>query len=161
MFKLLAAAIAALTFSAPASAKVDPGSTRLLQTLNDYGVTIEYNPSSCSQGFQGRYTTSKLMTLCYDGAPTAADHDTLRHETAHFLQHCASTRRGQQGLYPLAVNNQTRTNWAYSILGANSIDKIKQTYPTNHHQVEIEAFAMAHHYSANELIGLIKSWCKR
>ena len=159
MLKPLAALIAAATFAMPASAKVDPGSTRLLQTLNEYGVTVEYNPSHCSNGYNGRYTTEKLMTLCYRGTPDADDHDTVRHEAFHFLQHCAAIRRGQNGIFPLAVNNSKRTDWAYSILGANSISQIRATYPAHHHQVEIEAFAAAQHYSADELVTLIKSWC--
>ena len=159
MFKPLAAVIAAATFAMPVSAKVDPGTTRLLQTLNEYGVTVEYNPSHCSNGYNGRYTTAKLMTLCYRGAPSADDHDTVRHETFHFLQHCAAIRRGQNGIYPLAVNNSKRTDWAYSILGANSISQIKDTYEPHHHQVEIEAFAAAQHYSADELASLIRRWC--
>ena len=161
MFKPLAAAIAATTFAIPVSATVDPGTPRLIQTMEQYGVTVLYNPSTCSQGFQGQYTTAKVMTFCYQGQPSASDFDTVRHEAAHFLQHCAAIRRGQNGIYPLAVNNQTRTEWAYSILGANSIDRIKHTYPAHHHQVEIEAFAMASHYSATDLVGLIKSWCTK
>jgi hypothetical protein len=159
MFKPLAALIAAATLAMPATAKVDPGTTRLLQTLTEYGVTVEFNPSHCSNGYNGRYTTAKVMTLCYRGAPSAEDFDTVRHETFHFLQHCAAIKRGQNGIYPLAVNNSARTEWAYSILGANSISQIKSIYPTHHHQVEIEAFAAARHYSADELATLVRSWC--
>ncbi len=159
MFKPLAAVFAAATLAMPVSATVDAGTPKLIQTLQEYGVTVEYNPSHCSNGYSGRYTTAKLLTLCYKGQPTASDFDTVRHEAAHFLQHCAAIRRGQNGIYPLAVNNQKRTEWAYSILGANSVDRIKHTYPTRNHQVEIEAFAMASHYSATDLVGLIKSWC--
>ncbi len=159
MFKPLAALIAAATLSVPAIAKVDPGTVQLLQTLQEYGVTVEYNPDHCSNGYQGRYTTAKLMTLCYKGTPTAEAFDTVRHETAHFLQHCAAIRHGRNGIFPLAMNNSQRTNWTYSILGANNISSIKSLYPEAHHQVEIEAFAMASHYSANELVALIKQWC--
>ena len=159
MFKPLAAAIAAATFAIPVSATVDPGTPRLIQTLEQYGVTVLYNPDTCSQGFSGQYTTEKVMTLCYNGQPSASDHNTVRHEAFHFLQHCAAIRRGDTGITPLAVNTNTRTEWTYSILGANSVDRIKHTYPAHHHQVEIEAFAAASHYNANELVGLIRSWC--
>ncbi len=159
MFKPLAALIAAATLSVPAVAKVDPGTPQLLQTLQEYGVTVRYNHSDCSGGFQGRYNTRKVMDLCYSGRPDAEDYDTVRHETFHFLQHCAAMRRGHRGITPLASNNQVRTDWTYSILGANSISTIKSTYPEAHHQVEIEAFAAASHYSATELVTLIKQWC--
>ncbi len=159
MFKPLAAVIAATTFAIPVSATVDPGTPRLIQTMEQYGATVLYNPSTCSQGFNGQYTTEKVMTLCYQGQPSASDHDTVRHEAFHFLQHCAAIRRGDYGITPLAINTQERTEWAYSILGANSVDRIKHTYPKTHHQVEIEAFAAASHYTAGDLVGLIKSWC--
>ncbi len=159
MFKPLAAVLAAATLAMPVSATVDAGTPKLLQTLQEYGVTVEYNPSHCSNGYNGRYTTAKLLTLCYKGQPTASDHDTVRHEAFHFLQHCAALKRGDAGITPLAVNTNTRTEWAYSILGANSVDRIKHTYPHKHHQIEIEAFAAASHYTANDLIGLIRSWC--
>ncbi len=159
MFKPLAAVLAAATLAMPVSATVDAGTPKLLQTLQEYGVTVEYNPSHCSNGYSGRYTTAKLLTLCYKGQPTASDHDTVRHEAFHFLQHCAALKRGDTGITPLAVNTSTRTEWAYSILGANSVDRIKHTYPQHQHQVEIEAFAAASHYTANDLVGLIRSWC--
>ena len=110
MFKPLAALIAATTISMPAVAKVDAGTPQLLQTLTEYGITIEYNPSHCSNGYAGRYTTAKLMTLCYKGKPTAFDHDTVRHETMHVLQHCAALRRGDnRGIVPVAINPTERT----------------------------------------------------
>ncbi len=153
------AAVAVVSMSIPALAKVDPGSPQLIQTLNEYGVTIEYNPSSCGQGFMGRYSTAKVMTLCYQGAPTAADHDTLRHETFHFLQHCASLRRGVNGITPLAINPSQRQQWVSSVLRTGEINQIKSVYPVRVHQIELEAFAAASHYSAAELASLIKSWC--
>ena len=159
MLKPLAAIIAALTFSMPVSARVDSGSVQLLQTLTDYGVTVLYNPSTCTGKFQGQYTTHKVMTLCYSGAPTASDHDTIRHESFHFLQHCAAIRRGANSIQPLAANSTKRLQWVNKVLKPQSIAAIQRTYPAHHHQVEIEAFAAAHHYSAYDLIGLIKTWC--
>ena len=156
---MAAAAVAVVSMSIPALAKVDPGSPQLIQTLNEYGVTIEYNPSSCGQGFMGRYSTAKVMTLCYQGAPTAADHDTLRHETFHFLQHCASLRRGVNGITPLAINPSQRQQWVSSVLRTGEINQIKSVYPVRVHQIELEAFAAASHYSAAELASLIESWC--
>ncbi len=160
MFKPLAAVLAALTISVPAVAKVDPGTTQLLQTLQEYGITIEYNPSHCSNGYSGRYTTRKLMTLCYSGQPTAFDHDTVRHETMHVLQHCAALRRGDdRGIVPLAIDPTERTQWVSSVLRSGEINEIKRTYPVKAHQVELEAFAAASHYSASDLTKLVKAWC--
>jgi hypothetical protein len=159
MIKSLAAFIAAFTLTVPAVATVDPGTTRLLQTIQEYGVTIEYNPSHCSKGYQGRYTTAKVMSLCYRGAPTASDHDTVRHEAFHFLQHCASLRRGDLGITPLAISTTKRNQWVSQVLHSGTIRDIKTTYPVRNHQVELEAFAAARHYNADQLATLITRWC--
>lgn len=160
MKRLLTAALAAVSFAMPVSAKVDPGTVHLLQTLEEYGITVEYNPAHCSNGYAGRYTTDKLMTLCYRGQPTAHDHDTTRHETMHVLQHCAALRRGDaRGIVPLAINPTERNQWVSQVLRSGQIDQIKENYPVRAHQVELEAFAAAEHYSATELASLVKSWC--
>ena len=156
---LAAASVAAISMTMPALAKVDLGSMHLIQTLDEYGVTVLYNPSTCSQGFQGQYNTRKVMTLCYSGAPSASDHDTLRHESFHFLQHCAAIRRGQTGILPLAINSNQRAHWVSQVLRSGQINEIKRTYPEHHHQVELEAFAAASHYKAHELASLITRWC--
>jgi hypothetical protein len=159
MLKSLAALIAATTFALPSLARVESGTTQLLQTLTEYGVTVLYNPSTCTGRFQGQYNTRKVMTLCYSGAPSASDHDTVRHEAFHFLQPCAALRRGAEGIQPLAANSTKRLQWVNKVLKPQSIEAIKRTYPAHHHQVEIEAFAAAYHYSSYDLIGLIKTWC--
>ena len=161
MFKPLAAVLAAATFSMPVSATVDPGTMELLNTLQEYGVTVRYNHPDCSQGFQGQYTIAKVMTLCYQGAPGAGDHDTVRHEAAHFLQHCAAIKRGERGITPLAANTTRRTQWIQTVLDAGHIHSIKEHYDPSHHQVELEAFAMAHHYTASQITAYIKVWCDK
>lgn len=160
MFKSLAALIAATTFAVPSLATVDAGTPYLLQTLTEYGIAIKYNPNDCGKGFAGRYSTNKVMTLCYKGQPTAFDHDTVRHETMHVLQHCAALRRGDtRGIVPLAINENERNQWVSSVLRSGQITKITETYPVRAHQIELEAFAAAAHYSASDLTKLVKSWC--
>ena len=156
---LAASAVAAVSMALPALAKVDPGTPQLLQTLTEYGVTVEYNPRDCGEDWAGRYSTDKVMSLCYSGKPDAKDFDTVRHETAHFLQHCATLRRGGRGITPLAINPGQRTQWVSQVLRRGQIDQIKSVYPVRVHQIELEAFAMAAHYDSNDLIGLIRSWC--
>ena len=159
MFKPLAALIAASTLTVPAIATVDSGTTQLLQTMTEYGVTVLYNPPACSQGWQGQYTTEKVLSLCYSGQPDASDFDTVRHETFHFLQHCAAQRRGERGIKPLAINQTQRQEWVSSVLRSGDITEIKSVYPTKYHQVELEAFAAAAHYDANQLANLVRKWC--
>lgn len=160
MFKPLAALIAATTLAVPAIAKVDVGTPQLLQTLTEYGIIIVYNPAECSQGFAGKYSTTKVMTLCYTGQPSAFDHDTVRHETMHVLQHCAALRRGDdRGIVPLAFDTIERNQWVSTVLKSGDIQQIRNTYPISRHQIELEAFAAAVHYNASDMIKLVKSWC--
>jgi hypothetical protein len=159
MYKPLAAFIAALTIALPAVARVEPGTSQLLQTLEEYGVSITYNPPTCGNGFLGMYNTRKEMTLCYRGAPNADAHDIVRHEAFHFIQHCAAQRRRQNGITPLAVNSQERHNWVLKVLGSQRINGVKDAYDTKAHQVELEAFAAASHYTSSEIVGLIKAYC--
>ena len=161
MLKPLAALLAALTISVPVSARVESGTTELLQTLTEYGVTIEYNPSICNGRFHGRYNTLKVMSLCYTGSPSATDHNTVRHEAWHFIQHCAEINRGGSLITPLAQNGTKRQSWVNKVLNTNLISKIKHSYPEHHHQIELEAFAAAEHYTSNDLIKYIKTWCKK
>ena len=157
---MAAAAVAVVSMTMPALAKLDPGTPQLLQTLDEYGITIQYNPSSCDGSFMGRYSTEKVMTLCYRGQPTAADHDTVRHETFHVLQHCAALRRGDsRGISPLANNATERQEWVSSVLKRSTIAQIKTMYPARVHQVELEAFAAASHYTSRELATLVTQWC--
>tara|TARA_R110002012_G_C11564858_1_gene603750 strand:+ start:314 stop:802 length:489 start_codon:yes stop_codon:yes gene_type:complete len=160
MFKPLAALIAATTLSVPAVATVDPGTPHLLKTLNEYGVTVLYNPPGCGGRWLGMYSTDKVMKLCYSGRPTAQDHDTVRHETMHALQHCAALRRGDtRGIVPLAINTSERQQWVSSVLRTGEINQIKSVYPARVHQIELEAFAGAAHYTSTELATLVSKWC--
>jgi hypothetical protein len=163
LFRYLAAAtIAAVSMSIPALAKVDAGTVNLLETLDDYGITVLYNPIGCGQGWLGQYTTEKVMSICYSGQPDAETHDTVRHETMHVLQHCAALRRGdQRGIVPLAINPAERQQWVSQVLRSGHINQIKSLYPARVHQIELEAFAGAAHYSADQLASLVKSWCHK
>ena len=163
MIKPLAVFIAAATFAMPATARVDPDSVALLQTLQEYGVTVHYNSTKgCTGGHHGSYNTAKVMHLCYRGSqPTAEDHNTLRHEAFHYLQHCANERRGGTGLRPLAINPGERQQFVLKALGNGYISQIKSLYPARAHQIELEAFAAAETYTAGELITYIRSWCTK
>ena len=154
------AAMAVVSMSVPALARVDPGTTRLLQTLQDHGVTILYNPTECNSGeFLGLYNTKKRMILCYN-TPDARAHNIVRHEAFHALQHCGALRRGdRRKIVPLATNHAERHTFVTSVLSTSDINRIKSLYKRDHHQFEIEAFAAAEHYSADELASLVKSWC--
>ena len=99
------------------------------------------------------------MKLCYSGVPSANDHDTVRHEAFHFLQHCAAIRRDTNGIRPLAINPSERQQFVSEALSRGHIASIKDAYPAYNHQIELEAFAAAETYTAAEITQYIKSWC--
>ena len=158
---LAACAVAAVSLSIPALAKVDTDTVALLQTLNEYGVTIHYNSTKCDNSYQGSYNIAKIMQLCYSGQPDADAHNTVRHEAFHYLQHCANVRRGGSGLRPLAIHPQQRQQFINQALSRGYIESIKDSYPAGAHQIELEAFAAAEYYSAQDLITYIRSWCEK
>ena len=163
MFKRILAAVAAsVAISVPALARIETGTPNLIRTAERYGATFSYNPSRCNNsGFNGLYRLNdRHIILCYRGRADANDHDTVRHEVFHFVQHCAARRRNVKGLTPLSINSQLRNRWIRQTLDDDRIVKIKSAYPRTHWIVELEAFAAAQHYTSAQLSSLITKWCK-
>ena len=153
---------ALITLQTPVSAKYDPGTVELLQTVQRYGATVEYNPTHCrNSSYSGRYTVNgRRLSLCYSGRPSADAFDTVRHEAWHFLQHCAARRRGYgDSIRPVARNTDHRTQWIHRALTRPHIHRIASVYPAHTHAVELEAFAAADYYSAAQIASFIRQWC--
>ena len=161
LIQKLTALVAGLTLTAsPVLAKVDRGTTSLLQSLPQYGIKIALNSDECNGRYHGSYHTgTKVLTVCYHGTPTANDHDTVRHEAFHALQHCAALKSGQTyGLRPILRGDQLNT-FVTTALTNSEIVEIKSNYPKEKWLTELEAFAAAKIYTANQIYGLITQWC--
>ena len=158
MIKPLAALIAATTFAMPAVARVEASTPLLLQTLNDYGIAVRYNHSDCSNGFQGRYSTARVMDLCYSGAPSAEDHDTVRHEVWHYLQYCATPATSNL-LHPLLKDRQEHAEFTSYGLSGLAIERIRDNYRDDHERTELEAFAAAEIFSAEFIGKQVRQYC--
>ena len=158
---ICAAFAASVALSAPIYAKVDAGTPLLIRTAEQYGATFRYNPPGCGGSFSGRYLLStQTIDLCYRGAPGANDHDTVRHEVWHFVQHCAARRRGHVGyLTPLSRETAKRNVWVAQYLSPSHIKRIRSVYRPAVHDVELEAFAAADYYTAAQIAQLIRQWC--
>ena len=61
--KLLAGLMASVSLTAPAVAKVDPGTPELIRTAEQYGATFVYNTSACT----GRSSMSVWCIACTAG----------------------------------------------------------------------------------------------
>lgn len=161
--RFIAAFAAAAALASPVHARLETRTGDMLRLAEDYGATVVVNPARCkAASYNGTYQPStKIITLCHNGVADADDHNTARHEVWHFIQHCASDRRAQQGLQPIAVNTTLRSQWVNRELGASMVQRIKELYDPAVWQIELEAFAAAEDYTATEIMHLMRSWCTR
>ena len=165
LFKTLSALVAGFAVTtAPALARIDAGTPALLRALPRHGVQVALNHSDCDgdRTFDGYYNTgSRAFVVCYSGTPTANDHDTVRHEAMHVAQHCAAQRDGQpHGIRPI-LRGAELNNFVTSVLTDEQIIRIKSIYPKEKHLTELEAFAAAAHYSAEQMMSIVNTWCTR
>ena len=162
-FKHLLALVstAALT-AAPSLARVDSGTPALLRSVEAHGVAVALNPPRCTgASYMGSYHPSpKVLTVCYDGRPDAADHDTVRHEVFHAAQHCAAEKRGRRHTLVPILNGKQLSNFITDSLTQREIDGIRKTYPASKHPTELEAFAAAKVYTAAEINRIFVTWCR-
>ena len=163
LIRTLSSLVAGLCLTAtPALARVDAGTPALLRALPRHGVQVALNHSDCDgdRSFAGYYHTgTKAFVVCYSGTPDANDHDTVRHEAIHVAQHCASQRDGNpRGIRPLLRGTALNT-FVKSVLTDDQIIRIKSVYPRDKHLIELEAFAAARHYSAEQVMSIVNQWC--
>ena len=165
MIKRIAlAAIAAAACIMPAAAEVQPGTHSLLETLDSNGVAVLINTETCGNGFDGQYRflgMKREMILCPGDTVDANDHDTVRHETIHAIQHCVNVMRQTPMNSPVIDDHQTFVRFVKSHLSQEAIDWIYKTYPRAHWNVELEAFAGANAYTSAELEELFLKACVR
>ena len=156
--KLLAATVAASALAVPAVARVETGTPSLIRTAEAHGINFEYNPSDCNRGsFHGSYSgRTRTIELCYTLADAEA-HDTVRHEVWHAIQHCAAVKKGTP-FEPIASLPDLST-FVESQLSDEHITGIKSAYPKDRWLTELEAFAAAEAYTAEQMSQLLRGWC--
>jgi len=149
MFKsLLLAAAAAVTVAMPATAKVDPGTQQLLLTLSQH-INVKINSNDCNIGPKhfGSWDPNNLtMVLCTHGEVDAEDHDTVRHEAWHVVQHCL-TPKGSRLVDPVFTGQEYQDVILARITNAQ-LQRLMTIYPPSHHASEVEAFVVAAHVDA-------------
>ena len=149
--KLITAALAAASIALPVSATIQPGTTSLIETVSE-SLNVVINDGSCSPGVAGSYQLStKTLTLCPGTDIVADDHDTVRHEVWHAVQHCL-TEDISKGLEPVVA--KSTDDW-WELIGSNLSLKtaswIHESYPKSHWDVEYEAFVMASTLTSSEI----------
>ena len=157
---LLIAALAAVSTSVPAFARIDDGTQKLLQTLQSSGIAITVN-EHCDGTAHGTYSWAgfrRQIDLCPGQSIDARDHGTVRHEAWHAIQHCV---QAQRGCAVTAINDDRHDlyDFAYKILGQEFIARIHQSYPRSEWDSEVEAFLAEHSLSADEITAMFRKVC--
>lgn len=190
-FSTVLAAAVSLTASAPAIASPanpiqDPNNfqrhVELVQTLEQVGVTVLFNHSSCHQPKLGKIagyylSETKQMVICQDnarigqeGVPfTANDLDTLRHESQHVIQDCKDGIGNNRlhNMFPVIAKEgelSLQQFVAASGLSEKTLMRIFTDYSRMGFDVqtialEYEAFAVAYAVPAATIAEVLKDAC--
>jgi hypothetical protein len=162
-FALLSAFVSTVALSiAPAMARVDAGTPGLLREVQESGLTVALNPRRCiGAAYLGSYHSgTRVLTVCYNGRPSAGDHDTVRHEVFHAAQHCAAVKRGYGNTVVPILRGNRLTHFVNQNLTPTQIRRIRSSYPHHKHATELEAFAASNAYSAREIGRIYRTWCR-
>ena len=164
MIKRIAlAAIAAAACIMPVAAEVQPGTSSLLETIDENGILVTINHEECATGiYNGQYRWlgfQREMRLCPGDTVDARDHETVRHETIHAIQHCVNVARGTSTDTPVIDDVDELMSWARQHLSIREIQRIQRVYDRSQWLTEIEAFAGANAYTSSELEQLFLAAC--
>ena len=157
---LTVAALTAIATITPAMARVEEGTADLLNTLANNGIHITYN-QNCDGNFHGQYRfvgMKREMRLCPGETVDAIDHETVRHEAIHAIQHCVNVARGTNQFTPV-MKMETLVDLVNEHLSSDTVDFIKTHYEPDHWAVELEANLMAEVATATEIIELFNEAC--
>ena len=188
---VLAAAVsltaAAPAIASPANPTDDPNNfqrhVELVQTLEDLGVKVYLNHSSCHQPQLGRISgyymsQTKTMVICQDnarigqeGVPfTANDLDTIRHESHHVVQDCIDGIGNQRlhNMFPIiAAEGELNLQQFVSASGLSeeTLLRIFSDYSAMGMNKEVialefEAFAVAYAVPAATIAEVLKAQCE-
>ena len=165
MIKKLMALAGAVCFSAlPSHARIERGTGDLLRLMDRYGVNVSEGSAANCRGAMGliSFKPGKVsVDICFSGTPTAKDHDTVRHEAWHLIQYCKMVHSGvpSKGLPTVITNRNEYIQFVQTHLNNTTIERIRSIYPTYQHGAELEAFAAARAYTANEIAHKMRITC--
>ena len=161
--RILMAAIAAAASIMPVGAEVQPGTSSLLETIQSNGIVVTINHTDCAtDDAHGQYRWvgfQRELRLCPGETIDAQDHNTVRHEVIHAIQHCVNMARGTAENDPIIIDEEDFKAFVRRNLSQDMIDRIFEVYERDHWLVELEAFAGANAYTATELEDLFLQAC--
>ena len=157
------AAIAATATILPVGAEVQPGTSSLLKTISANGILVTINHSECITGrYNGQYRWlgfQREMRLCPGTTVDAIDHNTVRHETIHAIQHCVNVARGTTTDTPIGTDSEKFKAFVTEYLSPEQIEWIMANYDESQWLTELEAFAGANAFTSSELEELFLKAC--
>ena len=161
--KLLIAAVAAAATFMPVAAEVQPGTISLLKTMEESGILVTYNHDDCrTNGANGQYRWlgfQREMRLCPGNTVDALDHNTVRHETIHAIQHCVNVARGTNTDTPIVNEVEEFKAFVEAYLSPEAIAWVMEAYDESQWLTELEAFAGAEAFTAAELEDMFLDAC--
>ena len=155
------AAIAATAVILPVGqAEVQPGtSITYSKRWKTNGIlVISVNPDACVTNGSLQWTVSLAMVLsvrCVSVLETridaGEDHNTIRHEAIHAIQHCVNVARGTNYDTPIITDPRSFYTFVNENLSPSEQEWVTQMYDESQHLTELEAFAGAKAYTSAEL----------
>ena len=157
------AAVAAAATIMPVGAEVQPGTSSLIETISSNGILVTINHEDClTNGTNGSYRWigfQREMRLCPGDTIDAIDHNTVRHETIHAIQHCVNVARGTNTDTPIVNDVEEFKAFVEEYLTPEGIAWIMENYDESQWLTELEAFAGANAFTATELEEMFLSAC--
>ena len=161
--KLCVAAFAAMATLIPVGAEVQPGTSSLIETISESGILVTINHEDCrTNGAHGQYRWlgfQREMRLCPGSTVDANDHETVRHETIHAIQHCINVARGTSTDTPIVDDPDQFKAFVIEHLSEREIEWIMANYDKSQWLTELEAFAGANAFTSTELEELFLKAC--
>ena len=159
--KFITAAVAAFSVALPATATIQPGTPDLIRTVAEHMTVVFNKGATCAKpGVVGSYQLSnKTLTLCPGLEVDADDHDTVRHEVWHAIQHCLSSP-GARSLEPV-IEVGTKEYWdlVANNLSIKQAKFIQDSYPERAWHVENEAFVAAATLTSSQIEDIFIDSC--
>ena len=161
--RLSMAAIAAAATLLPVGAEVQPGTSSLIETISNNGILVTINHDECAVGsYNGQYRWlgfQREMRLCPGDTVDALDHNTVRHETIHAIQHCVNVARGTSTDTPIVNDVEEFKAFVEAHLSPEGIAWIMEAYDESQWLTELEAFAGANAFTSSELETMFLEAC--
>ena len=162
LFKQLALGAVGFVLSvSPSLASTQATTLDLINTLEDNGISVVYNTGSCDGTIYGLYQWvgfKRELVLCPGDTVDAKDHETVRHEVAHAIQHCMNVAHKRPFNTPVMEIDKL-VDAVNTVLSEERVREIKSLYPEEEWAVEFEANVVAEVFTVDELIDLFLDAC--